>query len=38
MDAEVNSQLSHTSKIVYFTKLDNDLNLTVYGKIFTLDA
>ena len=38
MGAEVDSQLSHTSKILYFTKLDNDLNLTVYAKIFTLDA
>ena len=25
MGAEVDSQLSHTSKIVYFIKLDNDL-------------
>ena len=38
MGAEVDSQLSHTSKILYFTKLNNDLNLTVYAKIFTLDA
>ena len=35
MGAEVDSQLSHTSKIVYFIKLDNGLNLTVYAKIFT---
>ena len=35
MAAEVDSQLSHTSKIVYFVKLDNGLNLTVYAKIFT---
>ena len=38
MGAEVDSQLSHTSKILYFTKPDSDLNLTVYAKIFTLDA
>ena len=38
MGAEVDSQLSLTSKILYFTKLDNGLNLTVYTKIFTLDA
>ena len=38
MDAEVDSQFSHTSKIVYFTKLENGLNLTAYAKIFTLDA
>ena len=35
MGAEVDSQLSHISKIVYFIKLDNDLILTVYPKIFT---
>ena len=35
MGAEVDSQLRHTSKIVYFIKLDNGLNLTVYAKIFT---
>ena len=35
MGAEVDSQLSHTSKMVYFIKLDNGLNLTVYAKIFT---
>ena len=35
MGAEVDSQLSHTSKIVYFINLDNGLNLTVYAKIFT---
>ena len=35
MGAEVDSQLSHTSKIVYFIKLDNGLILTVYAKIFT---
>ena len=35
MGAEVDSQLSRTSKIVYFIKLDNDLILTVYPKIFT---
>ena len=35
--AEVDSQLSHTSKTVYFTKQDNGLNLTFYAKIFTLD-
>ena len=35
MGAEVDSQLSHTSKIVYFIKLDNELILTVYPKIFT---
>ena len=35
MSAEVGSQLSHTSKIVYFIKLDNGLILTVYTKIFT---
>ena len=35
MSAEVDSQLSHTSKIVYFIKLDNGLILTVYTKIFT---
>ena len=33
--AEVDSQLSHTSKIVYFIKLHNGLILTVYAKIFT---
>ena len=27
MGAEVDSQLSHTSKIVYFIKLDNGLNI-----------
>ena len=26
MGAEVDSQLSHTSKVVYFIKLDNDFN------------
>ena len=35
MGAEVDSQLSHTSKIVYFIKLHNGLILTVYAKIFT---
>ena len=35
MGAEVDSQLSHTSKIVYFIKLDNGLILTVHAKIFT---
>ena len=35
MGAEVDSQLSHTSKIVYFIKLDNPLILIVYAKIFT---
>ena len=35
MGAEVGSQFSDTSKIAYFTKLDNGLNLTVYAKIFT---
>ena len=35
MGAEVDSQFSHTSKIVYFVKLHNNLNLTVYAKIFT---
>ena len=35
MGAEVDSQPSHTSKIVYFIKLGNSLNLTVYAKIFT---
>ena len=35
MGAEVDSQLSHTSKIVYFIKLDSGLILTVYAKIFT---
>ena len=38
MGAEVDPQLSHASKIVYFTKLDSGLNLTVSTKIFTLDA
>ena len=38
MGAEVDPQLSHTSKIVYFTKLYSGLNLTVSTKIFTLDA
>ena len=38
MGAELDSQLSHTSKIVYFTKLDNGLDLTIYTKIFPLDA
>ena len=38
MGGEVDSQLSHTFKIVYFTELDNGLNLAVYIKIFTLDA
>ena len=38
MGAEVDSQFSQTSKIVYFTKLENDLNLTAYAKVFTLDA
>ena len=33
--AEVDSQLSNTSKTVYFIKLDNGLILTVYAKIFT---
>ena len=33
--AEVDSQLSHTFKVVYFIKLDNGLNLTVCAKIFT---
>ena len=37
MGGEVDSQLSHTSKIVHFTKLDNGLNLTVRAKILTLD-
>ena len=36
MGAEVDSQLSHTSIIVYFIKLDNSLILTVYAKIFTI--
>ena len=35
MGAEVDSQLSHTFKIVHFIKLDSGLNLTVYAKIFT---
>ena len=35
MAAEEYSQLSHTSKIVYFIKLNNGLVLTVYAKIFT---
>ena len=37
MVAELDS-LSHISKILYLTKLDNGLNLTVFAKIFTLDA
>ena len=37
MGAEVDSQLSHISKTVYFTKLDNGLILTVYAKT-SLDA
>ena len=37
MGGEVDSQLSHTFKIVYFTELDNGLSLAVYTKIFTLD-
>ena len=32
MGAKVDSRLSHKSKIVYFTKLDNGLNLTAYAK------
>ena len=32
IDAEVDSQLSHTSKIVYFIKLDNRLILIVMQK------
>ena len=36
--AEVDSKLSHTSKIVLFTKLDNGLISTNYANIFTLDA
>ena len=35
MGAEVDSQLSHTSKIVYFIKLDNGFILTVYAKVFS---
>ena len=35
MGAEVDSQLTHTSKIAYFRNLDNGLILTVYAKIFT---
>ena len=35
MGAEVDSQLSHKSKIVYFIKLDNGFILTVYAKIIT---
>ena len=35
MGTEVDSQPSHTSKIVYFIKLDNGLILTAYAKIFT---
>ena len=35
MNAEVDSQFSHTSKMVYFIKLDNGLILTVYAKLFT---
>ena len=35
MGKEVDSQLSHTSKIVNFIKLGNGLILTVYAKIFT---
>ena len=35
MGAEVDSQFSHTSKIVYFIKLDNSLILTAYAKVFT---
>ena len=38
MCAKVDSQLSHTSKKVLFTKLDNGLNSTIYAKIFTLGA
>ena len=38
MRAEVDSQLSHTSKIVLSTKLDNGLNSTIYANIFTLDV
>ena len=37
MGAEVDSQLSHISKRVYFIKLDNGLILTVYAKT-SLDA
>ena len=36
--AEVDLQLTHTSKIVLFTKIDNSLDSTIYAKIFTLDA
>ena len=32
---EVDSQLSHTSKIMYLIKLENGSVLTVYAKIFT---
>ena len=35
MGAEVDSQLTHTSNIVYFIKLDSSLILTVHAKIFT---
>ena len=35
MGAEVDSQLSHTSKIAYFIKLNNGLILTIYAKIYT---
>ena len=36
--AEVDSQLSHTSKIAIFAKLENGLNSIIYAKISTLDA
>ena len=32
---KVDSQLRHTSKMLYFIKLDNGLILTDYAKIFT---
>ena len=35
MAAEVYSQLSYISEIVYFIKLDDGLSLSVYAKIFT---
>ena len=35
MAAEVYSQLSYMSEIVYFIKLDDGLILSVYEKIFT---
>ena len=36
--AEVDSQISHTSKITLFTKLENGLNLTICPKTFSLNT